>query len=55
MYGTITKPSHFDEEYVSLNPDIENNTVENKNVYYNIAICIFIFATIYGLLFYMLH
>jgi hypothetical protein len=56
MYGTITKPSHFEDEYVSLNPiqDIENDNVENKNVYYNIAGCIVVFITVYGIVFYML-
>ena len=55
MYGTIAKPSNFEDEYVSLNPieDIENDNVENKNVYYNIAGCIFVFVTIYGIVFYM--
>ena len=57
MYGTIAKPSVF-EEYVSLNQldDIEET---EKNTYYNngcnVAACVLVSTSIYGVIFYIVY
>ena len=57
MYGTIAKPSDFDE-YVSLN-QLDSIDEPKKTDYCinarNIAGCILVSTTIYGVIFYLLY
>jgi hypothetical protein len=57
MYGTITKPSDF-EEYVSLN-QLDSIDEPEKSEYCinarNIAGCVLVYTTFYGIIFYILY
>jgi hypothetical protein len=57
MYGTIEKPSNF-ESYVSLN-QLDNLDEPEKSEYcinaHNIAGCVLVSTTIYGVFFYLVY
>jgi hypothetical protein len=57
MYGTIAKPSVF-EEYVSLNQLDDIEEPENT-IYYtngcNVAACVLVSTSIYGVIFYIAY
>ena len=57
MYGTIEKPSNF-ESYVSLNQLNDIDEPEKSDYCINarnIAGCVFMFTSIYGVVFYLVY
>ena len=58
MYGTIINPIDFDEEYISLRQLDDIDDYETNNYYINssnIAGCILVCTTIYGIAFYLIY